>query len=163
MKKYSPFIILLLIAFSFDFIRDYLFVNINFQIHYLNYLDFNYTDSFVEKYVSEYSINELLNIKWMMSFFFILLFASLSYLLIHFQYEIFKKKFQILILYFFLTILLFGGISFFISHLINDISAQNSFYYISIELSHYLQSSLSFISLFMIFELYQRFNIPSTE
>ena len=71
MKKYAPFIILLLITFTTDFFRDYIFVNLNYQIHYLTYLDFNYTDSFIEKHVSGYSINELLKIKWIMSFFFI--------------------------------------------------------------------------------------------
>ena len=163
MKKYAPFVILLLITFTTDFFRDYIFVNLNYQIHYLTYLDFNYTDSFIEKYVSGYSFSELTRIKWMMSFFFIGLFALFSYLLIHFQYKSFKKKFQFLMLLFFFIILLFSSVSYLIYSQINDISTQNSFYYISMELSHYLQSSLSFITLFMIFELYQLFNTTSTQ
>ena len=163
MKKYAPFVILLLITFTTDFFRDYIFVNLNYQIHYLTYLDFNYTDSFIEKYVSGYSINELLKIKWIMSFFFIGLLALYSYLLIHFQYKSFKKKFQFLMLLFFFITLIFSSISYFICSQVNDISTQNSFYYISMELSHYLQSSLSFITLFMIFELYHLFNTSSTQ
>jgi len=163
LKKYAPFVILLLIAFTADFFRDYIFVNLNYQIHYLTYSDFNYTDSFIEKYVSGYSINELKRIKWIMSFFFIGLFALISYLLIHFQHKSFKKKFQFLMLLFFFIILLFSSVSYLIYSQINDISTQNSFYYISMELSHYLQSSLSFITLFMIFELYHLFNTTSTQ
>ena len=163
MKKYVPFIILLLVAFTADFFRDYLFVNLNYQIHYLNYSDFNYTDSLIEKYINEYSLDNLKRLKWKFSFFFIFLYMLLPYLLIHFQYKISKKKLQTLLLLFFFIILSFSSISYFISTHVNDISLRNSFYYISMELSHYIQSSLSFISMFMIFELYQLFNNPSTQ
>ena len=163
LKKHIILLALLLIAFSLDFLRDYIFVNINYQIHYLNYLDFNYTDSFIEKFISNYSINELSNIKWMLSFFFILMFAAISFLLIHYKYKKQQKKFQLLTAAFFVFILIFIGISYFTSITLTDISLQNSFYNISIEMSHYLQSSLSFISLFMIFELYQRFNTLPTQ
>ena len=94
LKKKIILLALLLIAFSLDFIRDYIFVNINYQIHYLNYLDFNYTDSFIEKFISNYSINELSNIKWMLSFFFILMFAAISFLLIHYKYKKQQRNFN---------------------------------------------------------------------
>ena len=122
MKKYLPIIILLLIAFTADFFRDYIFVNLNYQIHYLKYLDYNFTDSFIEKLVNGLSINSINQLKWGFSLLFICFYTGLTVILIHFYYKKHKKKYYFFTLLFLLSFLFFSCLSYLISILILDIS-----------------------------------------
>jgi hypothetical protein len=69
------------------FTRDFVFVNINYQIKYLSlipessYTVFNYTHSIMEPLLTGYSIEQLTTIKWVLTVICVLLFFSLSLLL----------------------------------------------------------------------------------
>ncbi len=159
MYKYILVFILILIIFSFDFIRDYIFQNMNLQIHYLNHINndgptiFNYTDSLMEKILSGISISGLIRIKWLLSFSFVFIYLILSCFLGSTIYNKTRKRFIIFSIALFVFVFIFSSLAYFISYYYSN-EMQNTFYYISMELSHYLQSSLAPITLIVAFQAY---------
>jgi len=117
----------------------------------------------MENFISGLSVSRILKLKWFFSLLFIGFHASLCFLAAYFSYKNNKYKYYLFIILFYILIITLSSITYLLSSLANDVSLQFSFYYISMELSHYLQSSLAFISMIMIYELYTRLNNNSTQ
>ena len=157
---------LIFIFFFFEFLRDYFFINTNLYIEYLENLEsglnvFNYTDSSVLKIIKNLQINSLIQLKWTMSVFFASIFFGLGILFSNLNFEESSKKK-------FLKFYSFGGGFILISSLIiyltgNLLSVENkfNFYYVSLELSHFVQSSLYPIVFLLIFLAFNKRIISS--
>ena len=144
----------------FDFFRDYIFQNINFQLHYLAHFEqgnattINMTDSTIELLLKDLSITTLIYLKWIFSALFILIYLILTILLSKLIYKNQPSRLLISTAFFLSTI----SILFYIFCVKSkSIVMSNSFYGISIEISHFLQSSLFVISMLMIFKVYPLF------
>lgn len=147
---------LIIIAIFFEFFRDYLFINTNLYIEYLENIEcgfnvFNYTDSSILKIIKNLQISSLIQLKWIMSLFFASIYLGLGILFSKLNFEESSKKK-------FLKFYSFGGAFILISSLIiyltgNLLSVENkfNFYYVSLELSHFIQSSFYPISFVLIF------------
>ena len=167
MNKKNLFIFLLFIcSISFDFLRDYIFQNINFQLFYLShFIDglatiTNMTDSRIESLIGNLSISNLKFIKWGLTLFFILVYLLITILI---SKLIFKEKEYRLFIF---TTLFFSLISllFFVLYIsTKSLTLSYSYYYISIEISHFLQSSLFVVSMLMIFKVYLLFKAAANK
>ena len=160
MKKIIVLIISLLALFYLDFVRDYFFKNVGFQIYYLTHLSSegiasidNYTDSTIEYYITNYSINQLTNLKWYGTLFFILTFGTFGALINYYIYKIKKVAFFFFSTYAFL---LFASLLFYaLTYLNLGYSFQQKSYLISMEIAHFLQSSLPTLLFLVSFKLYK--------
>ena len=154
-------LVLILSGVFFEYFRDYIFVNINLQLHFLHFdsvgynLD-NYTDSRIYFFIHSFSSDLLYKLKWFLSFFFISVFYCIGYLI---SKRIWSKndhkKFR--------KIYLMGGISitllaavFYIIHIYYGQKNNSNFYLISIELSHFVQSILYPITFITAFYSHNR-------
>ena len=164
-KKFKYFLIILTVIFL-EFFRDYCFININLQIEYLenianNLAVFNYTDSNVFIILKSMSIKSINNLKWILSLLFItcyfligLVFSSLFFdLKTHKKFLILFSFGGLLIIFFSLFIFTFGKLF--------SLENQMNFYYVSLELSHFVQSSLYPISFLLIFYANNKLKISS--
>tara|TARA_B100001564_G_C20612557_1_gene658265 strand:+ start:667 stop:1152 length:486 start_codon:yes stop_codon:yes gene_type:complete len=141
------YLALIIFGFILEFSRDYLFININLQIDYLdnltNNIDIvNYTDSIVLVLLKEMTIKSLNNLKWILSFLYILLYFFIGLAFSYISFDS-KKHTQ------FLKIFFNGGIimltlSFSIYNIgrLFNLETELNFYYISLEISHFIQSLL---------------------
>lgn len=159
--RYLIIIFGLILLFYLDFVRDYVFKNIGFQIYYLNHLSSsgvasieNYTDSFIEQFFNDYSIKQLNNLKWFFTAFFILLFGALGALINNLFHKTKKVFIYFLLLYSFLF--LSSIVIYFSMKLTNSYSYQAKAYLMSMEIAHFLQSSLPTLLFLVSFKLYQR-------
>ncbi len=165
-KKLILIFTLIISSLFFDFFRDYVFQNINFQIHYLSHFrngistTFNMTDSRMLSCINHLSIPELEKMKWVFSLLFICTFQLITIFL---SENIFQKKG--LIFFFPITFILscFSLLAYYFSTISDSLNHSYSFYYISIEISHFLQSSLIVISMLMIFKVYLLLNTSSNK
>ena len=150
------------LLFYSDFIRDYVFKNLEYQIHYLSHITpegfpmvENYTDSWMENLLQGYSIPNIVNLKWLFTFIFTIYFFILSAIL---PYIIYERKITIryaAILYsllFSATILIYC-----LRYFSSSYSWQENTYLISLGISHFLQSSLPAILLILSFKLHLSF------
>lgn len=161
--KIFTLLVLVILLFYSDFIRDYVFKNLQYQIHYLSLFDAegapmaeNYTDSWMEKLLEGKSITELINLKWLFTLVFTFYFLLFSILI---PYIIYNKKKTIkyaTVLYgtFFFSALIIYGLRF----LYSDYNWQENTYLISLGLMHFLQSSLPALLLVLAFKLHLSFN-----
>lgn len=151
----------LITIFYLDFVRDYIFKNIGFQVYYLNHLSpngnssiENYTDSFIEQFITDYSLEQLNNLKWIFTAFFCLTFALLGALINSFYYQTKKIFIYFIGLY---TILFLSSIAiYFTIKLTNNYSIQSKAYLISMEIAHFLQSSLPTLFFLVSYKMYQQ-------
>ena len=156
MKQKIKYFILISFAVFLEYFRDYLFININFQIHFLENLmnelsTFNYTDSNLLNIINNSDVRTLKIYKWGLSFLFAFLYFGLGFL---FSKWFFSLKNHL----FFIKLFFLGGFiimfsSFFIYVIGKFLSLENqlNFYNVSIELSHFVQSSLYPISFLLVF------------
>lgn len=147
---------LIFFAVFFEYLRDYLFVNTNLQIEYLEYLNndlnvSNYTDSLLLNLFINIEISSLIQLKWIMSLLFSLIFFGIGFFFSKWRFELSKHKK-------FLRSFILGGclillLSLFIFLIGKLLSLENkfNFYYVSLELSHFVQSSLYPISFLLVF------------
>ena len=144
------------IAIFMEYLRNYLFVNMNLQIEYLEYLStdlnvYNYTDSILLNFLKNFEVNSLIVLKWIMSLLFSFVFFSLGFFFSKWRFELSEhKKF----LKFFMlggSIILFSSLIIFSIGKLLRLEDQINFYYVSIGLSHFVQSSLYPISFLLIF------------
>ncbi len=163
MKNIPKFLFLLIsisILFYLDFVRDYFFKNIGFQIYYLVHLSDqgvasidNYTDSTIEYFIRDYSINELTNLKWYGTLFFSLTFGTLGAFI---NYFIYKKKEVLIYFSSIYTLLFISSLLFYaLTYLNISYSFQQKSYLISMEIAHFLQSSLPTLLFLVSFKLYK--------
>ena len=164
-KKLKIFALILLVSFLFysDFIRDYVFKNVQYQIHYLslfsaegNPMIDNHTDSWMEKLLEGKSITELINLKWLFTLAFTFYFLLFSILIPFILYN--KKRIitYALVLYgtiFFSALTIYG-----LRFIYSDYNWQENTYLISLSLMHFLQSSLPALLIVLAFKLHLSFN-----
>ena len=156
MKKKFKYFLIIFTGIFLEFFRDYCFININLQIEYLENLEsnldvFNYTDSKILYFLKSMSIKSIINLKWILSLLFILFYFLIGLAFSYLSFD--SKKYKQ-----FLKLFLFGGfLIVFISLVIFTLGKlfslenQMNFYYISLELSHFVQSSLYPITFLLIF------------
>ena len=156
MKKKLKYFILISFAVFLEYFRDYLFININLQINFLENLSnelstLNYTDSNLLYLIKSLDLGTLNILKWGLSFLFAFLYFGIGFL---FSKWFFSHKNHL----FFIKLFSLGGlIVMFLSFLIyvvgKSLSLENqmNFYNVSIELSHFVQSSLYPISFLLVF------------
>ena len=161
MNKKIVLILFILTAIFLEFLRDYLFVNINLQIQFINQINngydaVNYTDSSILNLTEDFTVQNLKVLKWSMTLFFFTLFVLLGIL---FSYVIWDKKTakKFSKLYFFSGLTLFiTGFIFFVLGLLLNTENRFNFYYISLELSHFVQSTLYPITFLLVFYAYRK-------
>ena len=152
-------LVLILVAIFFEYLRDYCFININFSIEFLEKSNngfevFNYTDTIIFNIVENLKINSLMKIKWGMSFIFVLIFTALGILFSKWNFNnINYKRFLKLYLLGGMGILILSFVIFSLGKLLNTENEYN-FYFISLELSHFIQSALYPIVFILIFRYY---------
>ncbi|MAJ05353.1 MAG: hypothetical protein CL827_00635 [Crocinitomicaceae bacterium] len=152
-------IVLILLAFFFEYLRDYCFININLYIKFLEKSNeglevLNYADSLIFKLIENLKINSLVQIKWGMSFIFVLIFVALGILFSKWNFSnINHRKFLKLYLFCGLVILILSFVIYSLGNMLNTENEYN-FYYISLELSHFVQSSLYPMTFILIFWSY---------
>ncbi len=157
--KYSIVGLGLCLVFYLDFVRDYIFKNIGFQIYYLQHLSTdgvssieNYTDSLMETYIADLSIKELNNLKWFFTAAFSLTFGIVGAAINGFFYQTRTVAYYFFILY---ILLFFGAFLIYMSsYLSSSYSFQNKAYLIAMEISHFLQSSLPSLFFLVSFKLF---------
>tara|TARA_X000000950_G_C13702212_1_gene572621 strand:- start:45 stop:545 length:501 start_codon:yes stop_codon:yes gene_type:complete len=166
MKKKFKYFLIILTGIFLEFFRDYCFININLQIEYLentanNLAVFNYTDSYVFIILKSMSIKSINNLKWILSLLFITCYflIGLVFSSLFFNSKTHKKFLKIfscggiLMIFFSLLIFAFGKLF--------SLENQMNFYYVSLELSHFVQSSLYPISFLLIFYANNKLKISS--
>jgi hypothetical protein len=156
MKQKLKYFILISFAVFLEYFRDYLFININLQINFLENLNnelstFNYTDSSLLYLIKSLDIGTLNILKWGLSFLFAFLYFGIGFL---FSKWFFSDKNHI----FFIKLFSLGGLivmfsSFLIYVFGKSLTLENqmNFYNVSIELSHFVQSSLYPFSFLLVF------------
>ena len=85
MKEKFKYFILISFAVFLEYFRDYLFVNINLQIHYLENLindlsNYNYTDSNLLYLIKDLDVKSLYLFKWVLSLSFAFLYFTIGFL-----------------------------------------------------------------------------------
>ena len=166
MKKKIKYFLIILFGICMEFLRDYCFININLQIEYLENLEsnlnvFNYTDSKILYFLKSMSTKSIINLKWILSLLFILFYflIGLAFSYLYFnskKYKQFLKLFSyggLIIIFLSLVIFAFGKLY--------SLENQMNFYYVSLELSHFVQSSLYPISFLLIFYANNKLKISS--
>lgn len=117
MMRALSYFALIVAHIALYFTRDFVFVNINYQIKYLrlvkesSYTVFNYTHSYLEPVLSNYSIEQLTTIKWMLTVVCVILFFVLSLLLMILYLKDKKQAITITSL-FYAVFLLLGGLAY---------------------------------------------------
>lgn len=159
--KYSIVGIGLCLIFYLDFVRDYVFKNIGFQIYYLQHLNSdgtasldNYTDSFIEHFIQNYSIESLTKLKWISTAIFSLIFGTIGALINSVYYKTKQVAIYFLILYGLLFICSF--LIYLTINLSNSYTFQNKAYLITMEIAHFLQSSLPTLLFLVSFKLFNQ-------
>ena len=156
-KIFKPIVIIvfLFILFGLDFLRDFVFKNLDLQIQYLSHITVggistieNYTHSYMEHFLSDYTILQIINLKWGFTFIFTFLFfiSGGTFLLIMYNK---KAVYFLLILY---LSLFFASTVIYVLKFIGF--NPNTCYLISMELMHFLQSSLPTLFLFLSYKIY---------
>ena len=147
MKQKLKYFILISFTVFLEYFRDYLFININLQINFLENLiselsTFNYTDSNLLFLIKSLDIVTLNILKWGLSFLFAFLYFGIGFLI---SKWFFSHKNHL----FFIKLFSLGGLlimfsSFLIFVIGKSLTFENqmNFYNVSIELSHFVQSSL---------------------
>ena len=115
---------------------------------------FNYTDTIIFNIVENLKINSLMKIKWGMSFVFVIIFIVIGILFSKWNFNnINYKRFLKLYLFGGMVILILSFVIFSLGKLLNTENEYN-FYFISLELSHFIQSALYPIVFILIFRYY---------
>lgn len=157
-------VIFFVILVFIEFFRDYVFINTNLLSEYLIQLNnglnpYNLTDSLFYSVFNTFSTKELSYLKWIATvlFFIIYLIVGGTFSKLLWAKE---KSLHFIKIYFFggLCILLFSLIFYMVS---TFLKAENQFifYYISIELAHFVQSSLYPLTFLL---MYWALNIKKT-
>jgi len=123
--KIITLLVLGFFLFYSDFIRDYVFKNLEYQIYYLNHISpegvptvLNYTDSWMETFLEGKSIENIVNLKWIFTLLFTIYFYGFC---VTIPYILYKKKVifkftSILYAVLFLSALTIYGLKFLSNH-----------------------------------------------
>lgn len=154
------FRLIIIIAFLFalfglDFLRDFVFKNFDMQMNYLNHMDEtgystieNYTHSFMEKLLQGYSSSDIYHFKWIFTIIFAIVFYFVGSLFLLYVYN---KKAMLFLSYLYAALFLSAALI----YSYNFISISRNSYLISMEIMHFLQSSLPTLFMILAFKIYQ--------
>ena len=164
MNQKIKYLVLIFFTLNLEFLRDYIFININLQIDFLlskidHLVPFNYTDSSIYLIIKNMSIQTLKVCKWILSISFALLYFVIGYIVSMWTFK--KKNHDVFIKLFSIggfSIILISFLIFITGKLLN-LENQMNFYFISLELSHFVQSSLYPMSFLLVFFAYNRTKI----
>jgi len=164
MNKKIAVVIFIFMAIFLEFFRDYLFVNLNLQIQFIDHIKngynaINYTDSTIFKITKDFSTINLKLIKCILTLFFFIFFIFIGSIC---SVTIWEKKIakKFIKLYIFSGVIIFGsGFIIYLCSLFLNTENSFNFYYISIELSHFVQSSLYPITFLLIFYAFRKMKI----
>jgi hypothetical protein len=161
--RISLAIALLLLLFFMDFVRDYLFKNVNMQINYMYYIEqgqvdrFNYTDSVMERLLEGWSAQALYYLKYALTILLTIVYAVMCWLFLRFTYPhvntvpyvrlFYGTTFWLLCFAFILAMYPFGY------------EIKHNLYLISMEIGHFLQSSLPPLLLVLVIKMAQQLRI----
>ena len=166
MNKNISIVFLILFLIFLEFFRDYLFININLQIQFTELINNNnnpilYTDSLIEQITKEFSIQQLKITKWIMTIIFFILFFGVGSI-IAINLWIREKAFKFIQIYFISGLAIFTiSFIFYLLSLITNLENSYNLYYISIEISHFVQSSLYPITFLLIFYSFTKMKIEA--
>lgn len=139
--------VIIIIALFLEFLRDYCFINLNLYIDYLENIKnglnvFNYTDSLLMIFFKGFKTSYLYYLKWVLSLFFASTFLGLGVLFSKLNFR--PKHHNKFLKYFLSSGLIILLISFIIFYTGNFFKIENrvNLYNVSLELSHFIQSSL---------------------
>jgi len=162
MNKWIRVILLILLTgllFYSDFIRDYFFKNISFQIYYLHHtLESgyssieNYTDSSLENLLANFSISDLIKLKWSLTIGFTIYFGLLCSLISYLFYQ--RKEVFKFILLLYSSIFIVASIIYISRYISADYNWQENTYLIAMQSLHFLQSSLPTLFFVASFKIY---------
>lgn len=147
MKQKLKYFILISFAVFLEYFRDYLFININLQIKFLENLSselstFNYTDSNLLFLIKSLEIGTLNILKWGLSFLFAFLYFGIGFLISKWFFSYKNHLFFIKLFSLGGLLIMFSSFLIFIIGKSLTFENQMNFYYVSLELSHFVQSSL---------------------
>jgi hypothetical protein len=148
------------LLFFMDFIRDYIFKNINMQINYMYYIEqgqldrFNYTDSWMEWLLEGISSTVLYYIKYALTAILTVVYAVLCWLFLRFSSPTFNTVPYVRLFYGTLFWLL--CLAFIFAMYPFGYELKHNLYLISMEIGHFIQSSLPPLLLFLVLKLSQQ-------
>jgi hypothetical protein len=156
MKQKLKYFILISFAVFLEYFRDYLFININLQINFLENLmnelsTFNYTDSNLLYLIKSLDVGVLNILKWGLSFLFAFLYFGIGFLFSKWFFSLKKHLFFIKLFSLGGLIVMFSSFLIYVVGKSLTLENQMNFYNVSIELSHFVQSSLYPISFLLVF------------
>lgn len=135
-----------LLVVLLGFLRDYLFVNINWI--YLTLLNGRKNQARNEfHFLLDWQIDSIVNLKWFLTVLFYFLFLSITSLVIHIAFR--KKVYNLITIFTFILILGMAGILYGIAQLSDSM---DKFYGIIITLTHLAQSFFPLMLLGILFK-----------
>lgn len=153
-------ILTLLFLFYLDFIRDYVFKNLNWRMDFMYHMEqggspekyVDGTDSWAKSILGETSSHTLYQLKYLVSGVFILIYAFVTHLAMRWVYPKFNTLPYTILLYG-LGLLMMGLVfSFYFFTWPHD--TKLNFYLISMEIGHFLESSLPTLLSILGFKIY---------
>lgn len=150
----------LLLLFYLDFIRDYAFKNLNWRMDFMYHMEqggspekyVDGTDSWAKAILGDTSSQTLYKLKYIISGIFILIYAFIAHLTMRWVYPKFNTLPYTLLLYG-LGVLMMGLVfSFYFFTWSHD--TKLNFYLISMEIGHFLESSLPTLLSILGFKIY---------
>ena len=164
MNKKIILLIIIFVAVFFEFSRDYIFINTNLKIKYISELEaglnsFDYTDSTFSLIIKNLSLKQLKISKWLMTLFFFIIYFVLGIITAFYVWGKNKIANFTRIYVFGGLLILFFSLCFYFTSIYFENGMQYDFYLISIELSHFIQSSLYPITFLLIFYYFTKINI----
>ena len=161
-KNKTILLVLIIFGISFEFLRDYIFVNFNLHLQFLYYqaLDLkttNYTDSLVQFFIKSFHSSTIANLKWVLALLFSIIFYAIGLFFTKVLwkedlYNQFKKTFTSGGL-----IIMILSILFYIFYV--SLNKDPHIYAVAIELSHFVQSILYPITFILAFYANNRIKI----
>jgi hypothetical protein len=156
MKQKLKYFFIISFAVFLEYFRDYLFININLQIHFLENLmndlsTFNYTDSNLLYLIKNLDLRTLNIYKWGLSFSFVFLYFGVGYLFSKWFFSFKNHLFFIKLFFLGGLFILFSSFLIYVIGYFLNLENQMRFYNVSIELSHFVQSSLYPITFLLVF------------
>ncbi len=156
MNQKIKYLTLIFLAVCLEYFRDYLFININLQIDFLestlnNLNQFNYTDSNIHRFIRNMDMSKLKSCKWALSVSFGFLYFIIGIIFSKFCFS--NNLHQSFLIIFFIggVVILSFSLLIFIFGKLLSLENQTNFYFVSLELSHFIQSSLYPITFLLVF------------
>lgn len=165
--RWSFLILALCLLLYMDFLRDYVFHNLSYRMNYLYLIEnggspdkyMDYTDSLMLKILGDANSSLIYGLKYFFSFIFIIIYFLLTQLIIKLVYPA-QNTFPFTSLLYgcgaLLAGIVFSGYFFTWSH-----DVKLNFYLISMEIGHFLESSLPALLCILGFKIYQEYQTPN--